>query len=67
MVITLAVRTPLAKGGKGGLKDTEIDYMIYHLLKETLSRSQVDPKLIEDVCCGNVSSRSNPCTYIPPL
>ncbi|KAL1997907.1 hypothetical protein VTN02DRAFT_446 [Thermoascus thermophilus] len=54
VVITLALRTPLAKAVKGGFKDTDLDYMIYALLKEVLARSKLDPALIEDVCLGNV-------------
>ncbi|RJE20049.1 3-ketoacyl-coA thiolase [Aspergillus sclerotialis] len=54
VVITLALRTPLAKAFKGGLKDTEMDYVVYSLLKDLLSRSKLDPALIEDVCLGNV-------------
>jgi hypothetical protein len=54
VVITLSLRTPLTKARKGGFKDTELDYMVYALLKETLSRSKIDPALIEDVCLGNV-------------
>ncbi|KAL2006375.1 hypothetical protein VTN00DRAFT_10029 [Thermoascus crustaceus] len=54
VVITLALRTPLAKAVKGGFKDTDLDYMIYALLKEVLARSNLDPALIEDVCLGNV-------------
>ncbi|KAJ5832636.1 3-ketoacyl-CoA thiolase peroxisomal [Penicillium riverlandense] len=55
VVITLALRTPLTKARKGGFKDTELDYMVYALLKETLSKSKIDPALIEDVCLGNVN------------
>lgn len=58
VVITLAIRTPLTKARKGGFKDTELDYMIYALLKETLAKSQIDPALIEDICLGNVCSVS---------
>ena len=54
MVITLAHRTPLAKAIKGGFKDTDLDYMVYALLKETLNKANIDPALIEDVCMGNV-------------
>jgi hypothetical protein len=60
VVITLSLRTPLTKARKGGFKDTELDYMVYALLKETLARSKIDPALVEDVCLGNVST---PCTY----
>ncbi|KAF7908815.1 uncharacterized protein EAE98_008453 [Botrytis deweyae] len=55
VVITLAVRTPLAKGFKGGFKDTKLDYLIYALLQKVREKSNLDPALIEDICCGNVS------------
>ncbi|KAK5944465.1 hypothetical protein PMZ80_003747 [Knufia obscura] len=55
VVITLAIRTPLAKGKKGGFKDTELDFIVYSLLKKVLEKSKMDPALIEDVCLGNVS------------
>ncbi|KAJ9297280.1 hypothetical protein DTO271G3_4573 [Paecilomyces variotii] len=55
IVITLALRTPLTKAKKGGFKDTDLDYIIYALLKEVLAKSKIDPALIEDVCLGNVN------------
>ncbi|KAN0095949.1 thiolase [Hyaloscypha variabilis] len=55
VVITLAIRTPLAKGFKGGFKDTELDYLLYSLLKKVIEKSRIDPQLVEDICCGNVS------------
>ena len=54
VVITLAIRTPLTKGFKGGLKDTPLDFIVYTLLKQVLDKSRIDPQLIEDVCLGNV-------------
>ncbi|KAF6807717.1 3-ketoacyl-ketothiolase [Colletotrichum sojae] len=57
IVITLAIRTPLAKAKKGGFKDTTLEYMIYALLKEVRERSKIDPALVEDICMGNVRSR----------
>jgi acetyl-CoA acetyltransferase family protein len=54
IVITLAIRTPLAKGKKGGFKDTNLDYIIYALLKEVVKKSKLDPSLVEDICLGNV-------------
>lgn len=54
IVITLAIRTPLAKAKKGGFKDTTLEYMVYALLKEVKERSAIDPALIEDICLGNV-------------
>ena len=55
VVITLAVRTPLAKGFKGGLKDTKLDYLVYSLLKKVIDKSNIDPQMVEDICLGNVS------------
>ena len=49
------MRTPLAKAFKGGLKDTDLDYLVYLTLKEVLKQSKIDPELVEDVCLGNVS------------
>ncbi|KIW93496.1 uncharacterized protein Z519_06101 [Cladophialophora bantiana CBS 173.52] len=54
IVITLAIRTPLAKGKKGGFKDTDLDYMVWALLKEVIAKSKIDPALVEDICLGNV-------------
>ena len=56
VVITLAIRTPLCKGGKGGMKDTQLDFMVYTLLNEVLARSGLDPSVIEDFCLGNVNN-----------
>lgn len=56
MVITLSLRTPLTKARKGGFKDTDLDYLVYALLKEVIAKSQIDPALVEDVCLGNVRS-----------
>lgn len=69
VVITLAIRTPLTKGFKGGLKDTGLDFIVYSLLKKVLERSNIDPQMIEDVCLGNVllpppsSLPQTPLTY----
>ena len=54
VVITLAIRTPLTKGFKGGLKDTGLDFIVYTICKEAIQRSKLDPAVIEDVCLGNV-------------
>lgn len=54
VVVTLAIRTPLTKGFKGGFKDTSLDYIVYSVLKQLVERSQIDPALIEDVSLGNV-------------
>jgi acetyl-CoA acyltransferase 1 len=57
VVITLAIRTPLTKGKKGGFKDTHLDGMVVKLLKEVVKRSNMDPALVEDISLGNVSLR----------
>ncbi|KIX05324.1 uncharacterized protein Z518_06196 [Rhinocladiella mackenziei CBS 650.93] len=54
IVITLAIRTPLAKGKKGGFKDTDLDFIVYALLKQVIEKSRIDPSLVEDICLGNV-------------
>lgn len=54
VVITLAIRTPLTKGFKGGFKDTPLDYIVYSLLKEVIKKSNIDPQIVEDICLGNV-------------
>ncbi|KAF2479533.1 beta ketoadipyl CoA thiolase [Neohortaea acidophila] len=55
VVITLAIRTPLTKGKKGGLKDTPLDGIVFKILEATLKKMNFDPQLVEDVCLGNVS------------
>jgi len=56
IVITMAIRTPLTKGKKGGMKDTPLDLMVYSLLKQVRERMNMDPALVEDICLGNVSN-----------
>ena len=53
-MITLAIRTPLAKGNKGGFKDTDLDFIVYSLLKKVVEKSNLDPAIFEDFCLGNV-------------
>jgi acetyl-CoA acetyltransferase len=55
VVITLAIRTPLTKGRKGGFKDTTVDGIAYKLLVEVVKKMNMDPALVEDICLGNVS------------
>ena len=59
IVITLAIRTPLTRARKGGFKDTDLDYMLYELLKHVLERSKIDPALVEDICLGNARTLAN--------
>lgn len=59
MVITLAIRTPLTKAKKGGLKDTPLDGIVFKMLEQVLRKSNIDPQMVEDICLGNVRN------YIP--
>lgn len=61
VVITLAVRTPLCKGKKGGFKDTSVEYLMYAILKAARERLGFSPDLVEDICMGNV------CVNPPPF
>ena len=62
VVITLALRTPLTKGGRGGMKDTSLDYIVYTLMKRVLDKSRIDPQMVEDICLGNVYTPSERLT-----
>lgn len=54
IVITLAIRTPLCKAKKGGLKDTPLDGMLVKILEQVIRKSNIDPQMVEDICLGNV-------------
>lgn len=54
IVITTAVRTPLTKARKGGLKDTPVDELLISLLSTIRTRMAFDPALVDDICVGNV-------------
>jgi acetyl-CoA acyltransferase 1 len=53
VVICSAVRTPITKGKRGGLKDTTPDYMLSVVLREAALRAKVNPKDVADVAVGN--------------
>ncbi len=53
-MITLALRTPLCKSNKGGLKDTPLDQLLLDLLRPVIQRSNIDPQQFGDICLGNV-------------
>ncbi|TAQ84048.1 hypothetical protein B7494_g7631 [Chlorociboria aeruginascens] len=55
-VISFALRTPLTKAKKGGLKDTALEDLLIALLTAVRERSHIAPELVEDVCLGNVLS-----------
>ncbi|KAB5589647.1 Peroxisomal 3-ketoacyl-coA thiolase (Kat1) [Ceratobasidium theobromae] len=52
VVLTLALRTPMCKAKKGGLKDTPSDVLLVGMLNAVRERSGVDPGLIEDIVVG---------------
>ena len=54
VVVTCALRTPFTKGGKGGFKDTAASDLLAHTFKSLISRSQIDPALVEDIAVGSV-------------
>lgn len=53
-MVTCALRSPFTKGGKGGLKDTAAADLLAHTFKSLISRSKIDPALVEDVAVGSV-------------
>ena len=55
IVICGAVRTPLTKAKRGGLKDTPPEILVSTVLKAILDRTKIDPKKIDDIIFGNVA------------
>ena len=53
VVICSAVRTPLTKAKRGGLKDTMPDVLLKTVFEEAYKRAKCDPKKIQDICVGN--------------
>jgi len=60
VVLTCAIRSPLTKAFKGGLKDTQFDLIALQLLQHLIAKSKIDPTLVEDIACGNVNEASAP-------
>lgn len=58
-VITHAIRTPIAtaKADKGNFRDVRADDLSAGLMKALMQRSQVDPRLVEDVRWGCVQQQ----------
>ena len=65
MVIVCALRTPITRARKGGLKDTTADDLVATLLRACLRETNVDANDIGDVVVGSVlgdsSQRANEC------
>ena len=64
-MIVSALRTPITRAKKGGLKDTPADDLLATLLKATVDRTGLDPEDVGDVVVGSVlgnsSQRANEC------
>jgi acetyl-CoA acyltransferase 1 len=54
VVIVSAVRTPICKAKRGGLKDTHPTDLLVTVLKAVLERVKMDPKFVQDIIVGNV-------------
>ena len=54
VVVISALRTPMCRANKGSLKDTNTEILIETVLKETLKRNKLDPKLVQEIVFGNV-------------
>jgi acetyl-CoA acetyltransferase len=54
IVICCALRTPICKAKKGGLKDTPAEDLLATVLRAVVDRTKVDPALFGDVVVGSV-------------
>ena len=55
VVICAAVRTPITKGKRGGLKNTAPEVLLSVVLKEVTARVNLKPEIVEDIAVGNNS------------
>ncbi|KAK4987304.1 3-ketoacyl-CoA thiolase with broad chain length specificity [Elasticomyces elasticus] len=54
IVVTCALRTAITRGGKGGFKDTAAADLLHGAFTALLSRSGIDPSVVEDIAVGTV-------------
>ncbi|GJE85791.1 3-ketoacyl-CoA thiolase [Phanerochaete sordida] len=54
VVITMAIRSPLCKAKKGGLKDASSEELLLEIFKQAITRSAIDPALVGDITVGTV-------------
>lgn len=54
VVIVAMARTAMTKAKRGAQKDTAPEAMLEPVLKAVIFQAGIDPKLVEDVCIGNV-------------
>ncbi|KAL1929630.1 hypothetical protein VTP01DRAFT_1768 [Rhizomucor pusillus] len=62
VVVVAAVRTAMTKGRKGGLKNTLADELLRNVFKGVVDRTGIDPKLVQDICVGNVDGKGGLAT-----
>ncbi|KAJ8652630.1 hypothetical protein O0I10_011708 [Lichtheimia ornata] len=62
VVVVAAVRTAMTKGRKGGLKNTRADELLSFVFKGIIERTGIDPKLVQDICVGNVDGKGGLAT-----
>ncbi|KAI8391484.1 Thiolase, N-terminal domain-containing protein [Radiomyces spectabilis] len=62
IVVVSAVRTAMTKGRKGGFKDTLADELLANVLKALLTKTGIDPALVQDIVVGNVAAKAGLAT-----
>lgn len=48
------MRTPICKARKGGFAGSKAEELLAAVLKAVLDKTRIDPKIVEDICVGNV-------------
>lgn len=65
VVVVAALRTPMTKARRGGLRDTTADDLLAPVLKAVVQQTGVEPEAIGDIVIGSVlgpsSQRANEC------
>ena len=54
VVVVSALRTPITRARKGGLKDTLPEELLSHVFKGIIQQTGIDPVLVQDITVGNV-------------
>ncbi|KAJ7169722.1 Thiolase, N-terminal domain-containing protein [Mycena filopes] len=54
IVITFAMRSPLTKAKRGGMKDARTDELMLEMFKHTITHAKIDPAIVGDICVGTV-------------
>eukprot|EP01051_Picozoa_sp_SAG22_P001571 SAG22_NODE_63_length_23302_cov_17.506551_3_plen_423_part_00 len=56
VVICAALRTPICKMGRGGLKDTRADKLMSTVMKAVIAETGISPEMVGDVCVGSTTT-----------